>query len=41
LSPSILLFSHGHWKGFKYAKDAGKLKDLQDLMDFSKEHWAV
>jgi len=28
-------------KGFKYAKDAGKPKNLRDLEDFSKERWAV
>jgi len=34
--------SYSHcWKVFKYAKDAGKLKHLQDLEDFSEEHWAV
>ncbi|MGL5901820.1 MAG: hypothetical protein ACRCZO_03980 [Cetobacterium sp.] len=26
-------FSHC-WKGFKYAEDAGKLKNLQELEDF-------
>jgi len=27
------------WKGLKYAKYAGKLKNFQDLKDFSEEHW--
>ncbi len=29
------------WKGFKYAEDAGKLKNLQELEDFSEEQQAV
>ncbi len=28
-------------KGFKYAKDAGKLKILQNLEDFSEEQCSV
>ncbi len=29
------------WKGFKYAEDAGKLKNVQELEDFSEEQQAV
>jgi len=29
------------WKGFKYAKYAGKLKNFRDQENFSEEHWAV
>ncbi len=34
--------SYSHcWKGLKYAKDAGKLKNVQELEDFSEEQQAV
>ncbi len=29
------------WKGFKYAEDAGKAKNVQELEDFSEEQQAV
>ncbi len=29
------------WKGFKCPKDAGKLKNLQDVEDFSEEQSSV
>ncbi|XP_026057171.1 apoptosis regulator Bcl-2-like isoform X1 [Carassius auratus] len=49
LSPSTVLSvkrwiskSYSHcWKGFEYAKDAGKLKNLQDMDDFSEEQCSV
>ncbi len=34
------LYSHC-WKGFKYAKDAGKLKNPEDMEDFSEEQQTV
>ncbi len=34
--------NHSHcWKGLKYAEDAGKLKNLQDMEDFSEEQSSV
>ncbi len=36
--------SHSHcWKGFKYAEDAGKPKNVQELEDYSEEQlrWTV
>ncbi len=49
MNPSIVLsvkrwISKSHsqcWKGFKYAEDAGKLKNVQELEDFSEEQQAV
>ncbi len=49
MSPSIALSvkrwiskSYSHcWKGFKYAEDAGKPKNVQELEDFSEEQQAV
>ncbi len=49
MSPSIALSvkrwiskSYSHcWKGFKYAEDAGKPKNMQELEDFSEEQQAV
>ncbi len=49
MSPSIVLhvkrwisksFSHC-WKGFKYAENVGKPKNVQELKDFSEEQQAV
>ncbi len=49
LSPSIVLsvkrwisksYSYS-WKGFKYEKDAGRLKNLQDMEDFPEEQSSV
>ncbi len=49
MSPSVVLSvkiwiskSYSHfWKGFKYAEDAGKPKNVQELEDFSEEQQAV
>ncbi len=49
MSPPIVLHvkrwiskSYSHcWKGFKYAEDAGKPKNVLELEDFSEEQQAV
>ncbi len=41
-SEKMISKSYSHcWKGFKYGKDAGKIKNQQDMEDFSEDKSSV